>query len=201
MVDGVRPTHRGDIPRHTTGTGLLTLHTMPNYRRIHTPGATYFFTVVTFHRRPILASTNAIHALRRSVADVQRHMRFQIDAWVILPDHVHAIWTLPLGDADYPRRWGRIKAQFTRQCGIEHAAKPGRYAGIWQPRFWEHLIRDEHDAATHMDYLHFNPVKHGLVTKVSDWPWSTFHRHVRDGVYPADWGRREPATPITPVGE
>jgi putative transposase len=174
---------------------------MPNYRRALVPGATYFFTVVTFRREPLLASPNAVQALRQSIAAVRRVLPFAIGAWVVLPDHMHAIWVLPDGDSDYSTRWGRIKAEFTRRSGIRHASGHGLYASVWQPRFWEHLIRNERDAAAHMDYLHFNPVKHGLVTRVRDWPYSSFHRCVRDGLYPPDWGTSEPLSPSTAVGE
>lgn len=177
------------------------LAAMPYYRRTLVHGATYFFTVVTRQRKPILASPAAVEMLRKSVAAVQRVQPFVIDAWVVLPDHMHAIWTLPDGDADYSRRWGRIKAGFTQRSGIGRVAGRGRDAGVWQPRFWEHLIRNDRDASAHMDYVHFNPVKHGLVRRVSDWPYSSFHRCVRDGLYPGNWGDREPTPPSTAVGE
>lgn len=174
---------------------------MPNYRRIRVPGATYFFTVVTYRRHPILASPEAMQTLRASLAVVRRALPFVIDAWVVLPDHMHAIWTLPEGDADYSRRWGRIKAEFTRRYRNEHASSIGRGARLWQPRFWEHMIRNDHDRTVHADYLHFNPVKHGLTSRVSDWPYSTFHRCVRDGIYAPDWGQSEPTTPVVDLGE
>lgn len=129
-----------------------------------------------------------MRALRESVTRVRRVLPFAIEAWVVLPDHMHAIWTLPDGDDDFPQRWGRIKAGFTRCCGVPHVSASRRYAGIWQPRFWEHVVRDERDLAAHMDYVHYNPVRHGYVARVIDWPYSSFHRHVRDGVYPPDWG-------------
>ncbi len=168
---------------------------MPNYRRARNAGATYFFTVVTARRRALLATADAVAALSRSVAEVRRRMPFTVDAWVVLPEHMHAIWTLPLDDADFSTRWGRIKAGFTRRAGIAHVSASGRDGGVWQPRFWEHLVRDETDLAAHMDYLHYNPVKHGHVARVVDWPYSSFHRCVRDGVYAADWGAVEPGVP------
>lgn len=164
---------------------------MPNYRRARTPGATYFFTVVTAGRRPLLASESAIRILRESVAQVRRILPFTIKAWVVLPDHMHAIWTLPNDDADFSTRWGRIKVGFTRRCDIPHVSGSRHYAGIWQPRFWEHRIRDEHDLAAHLDYVHYNPVKHGYAMRVRDWPYSTFHHLVGQGIYPADWGLAE----------
>jgi putative transposase len=117
---------------------------------------------------------------------------FHIDALVVLPDHLHAIWTLPEGDADYPKRWALIKAAFSRHLPKDERRNPSRIAkderGIWQRRYWEHLIRDDRDYARHVDYIHYNPVKHAYVTRVADWPHSTFHRHVGRGLYPPDWG-------------
>ena len=166
---------------------------MPNYRRARHAGATYFFTVVTARRRPLLATPHAIATLRQSVAEVHRRMPFSINAWVVLPEHIHAIWTLPHDDFDFSTRWGRIKAGFTRHGGMPHVSAPRRDGGLWQPRFWEHQIRDEADFSAHMDYLYYNPVKHGHVTRVIDWPYSSFHRCVRQGRYAPDWGTCEPA--------
>lgn len=168
---------------------------MPNYRRARNAGATYFFTVVTARRRPLLATAEAVATLRQSVAEVRRQMPFSIDAWVVLPEHMHAIWTLPLDDFDFSTRWGKIKAGFTRQCDQPHTSASRHDAGLWQPRFWEHLIRDDADLVTHMDYVHYNPVKHGHSARVIDWPYSSFHRCVRRGIYPADWGDNEPDFP------
>jgi putative transposase len=110
---------------------------------------------------------------------------------VVLPDHVHTIMTLPPRDADFPGRWRRIKGLFTRTAVAAGATaarnRKGEYS-LWQRRFWEHTIRDEEDFARHVDYIHFNPVKHGLVRRVRDWPYSSFHRYVRSGLLPADWG-------------
>ena len=166
---------------------------MPNYRRARNAGATYFFTVVTAQRRPLLVGDDAISALRQSVAEVHRQIPFSIDAWVVLPDHIHALWTLPENDTDFSSRWGRIKAGVTRLSGLAHRSGPRQDGGLWQPRFWEHLIRNEADFASHMDYLHYNPVKHGHVDRVIDWRNSSFHRCVRQGIYPANWGDRAPA--------
>jgi putative transposase len=168
---------------------------MPNYRRARIAGATYFFTVVTARRRGLLATADAVATLRRSVVEVQRQMPFTIDAWVVLPEHMHAIWTLPVDDSDFSTRWGRIKAGFTRHAGVAHLSASGRDGGLWQPRFWEHLIRDEADFAAHMDYLHYNPVRHRHVVRAIDWPYSSLHRCVRDGVYAEDWGAEEPGLP------
>jgi putative transposase len=165
---------------------------MPNYRRARTEGATWFFTVVTAGRRPFLATENSISILRQSVLATFQRKPFHIDAWVILPDHMHAIWTLPADDMDFSTRWGLIKASFSRNSNLPHASAPRHDSGLWQPRFWEHRIRDIKDYHAHMDYTHYNPVRHGLVTRVNDWPHSSFHRAVRAGCYSADWGSVEP---------
>lgn len=165
---------------------------MPNYRRARREGSTWFFTVVTARRRCILATGQAVSALRQSVAAARHQKPFHIDAWVILPDHMHAIWTLPPGDRDFSSRWGLIKAGYSRNSGLPHTSATRRDSGLWQPRFWEHRIRDARDYATHMDYAHYNPVRHGYVTRVKDWPYSSFHRAVREGLYPLDWGTTEP---------
>lgn len=165
---------------------------MPNYRRARSEGATWFFTVVTAQRRRILATEHAVSVLRQSVAAARRQKPFHVDAWVVLPDHTHAIWTLPPGDRDFSSRWGLIKAGFSRNSGLPHTSAKRRDSGLWQPRFWEHGIRDAADYDSHMDYVHYNPVKHGYVTRVKDWPYSSFHRAVRENLYPLGWGSVEP---------
>ncbi len=116
---------------------------------------------------------------------------FTIDAIVILPEHLHAVWTLPAGDNDFALRWRLIKTTFSRNLPHVERRSASRVAkgerGIWQRRYWEHLIRDEEDFARHVDYIHFNPVKHHRVKNVSDWPHSSFHRYVQDGILPMDW--------------
>ncbi len=155
---------------------------MPNYRRVYVEGGYWFFTVNLGNRRSRLL-TEHIGALREAVAKVRRRLPFEIDAWVVLPDHMHAVWSLPDGDTDFPTRWRLIKTFFSRALpAIEwrtdvHKARHER--GIWQRRYWEHLIRDERDYALHIDYCWFNPVKHGLVANVEDWPYSSFHRDNR----------------------
>lgn len=142
-------------------------------------------------------------ALREVVRQARERQPFVIDAWVVLPDHIHAVWTLPPGDHDYPTRWNRIKAGFSRIMGprlnVPESNTPGRLrerrTTIWQRRYWEHCIREEDDFHAHVDYIHFNPVKHGLVAKPSDWPFSTFHRYVAQGLYPPEWGRDEISLP------
>ena len=165
---------------------------MPNYRRARAPGATYFFTVVTAQRRPLLANSQAIAALRASVADARQRLPFSIVAWVVLPDHMHAIWSLPPHDRDFSKRWGLIKAGVTGRLTCAHRSAPRQDSGLWQRRFWEHLVRDEADLRAHVDYVHYNPVKHGLASRVVDWPYSTFHGAVQRGTYAADWGSVQP---------
>ena len=151
---------------------------MSHYRRHYQAGATYFFTVVSKNRAPIFTEPHIRSLLRESIELTRARRPFDIDAWVLLPDHLHTIWTLPDGDFDYSVRWQEIKRWVSRQLG----------QSIWQARFWEHTIRDELDFQRHMDYLHYNPVKHGLSKTVADWPYSTFHRHVKLGNYPGNWG-------------
>jgi len=164
--------------------------TLTNYRRNFAPGASYFFTVNLADRRSSLLTAH-IDALRVAFRDIRARHRFTIDAVVVLPDHMHAIWTLPDDDADFPLRWRLIKSAFSRSLPRHepiqdsHARKGER--GIWQRRYWEHTLRDETDFARHCDYIHFNPVRHGYVTEVWAWPYSSFHRMVRLGVYPAQW--------------
>jgi putative transposase len=168
---------------------------MSHYRRADISGGTYFFTVVTYRRQPILCDEAVRQALRTAITTVRRNQPFTVNAWVLLPDHLHCIWTLPEGDNDFSGRWARIKSSVSRSLGkAYHRAEwlssskcKHREATLWQRRFWEHLIRDEQDLQRHMDYLHYNPVKHGLVSHVSDWPYSTFHRLAAEEIYPADW--------------
>lgn len=170
---------------------------MPNYVRSYQKGGCYFFTVVTLHRRPFLTHPDVRLALRQSIADTRSTYPFTIDAWVLLPDHMHCIWTLPRGDVAYSKRWGLIKAgtsQRLKEAGFllgrqaTVSAENKRETGFWQPRFWEHLIQNEGDLQKHLDYTHFNPAKHGLVEQPKDWPFSSFHRYVKEGYYPEDWG-------------
>jgi putative transposase len=159
------------------------------YRRNRVPGGTYFFTV-TLRNRSSSLLVDGIEELRESVRETRRDKPFHIDAWVVLPEHLHAVWTLPPGDDDYSDRWKRIKARFTHrlvEAGLPIARNARNEYDLWQRRFWEHTLRDESDFARHVDYVHYNPVKHDLVEHVKDWPYSTFHRYVRSGVYPVDW--------------
>ncbi|MGE0749182.1 MAG: transposase [Variibacter sp.] len=163
---------------------------MVRYRRNRLAGGTYFFTVTLADRRSSLLTAH-IDLLRSAVRAIRKTRPFVIDAIVVLPDHLHIMMTLPDGDPDFSARWSLIKRRFTD--GLASSAVPvTRLANgervLWQRRFWEHTIRDEQDFAGHVDYIHFNPVKHGLVTRVRDWPHSSFHRYVHLGLLPDDWG-------------
>ena len=163
---------------------------MPNYRRLFVNGGTWFFTVNLLDREATYL-VDHMAALEAAVADTRRRVPFDLAAWVVLPDHIHAIWSLPPGDCDFPGRWRRIKKQFSKSLpAIEprHASLIARgERGIWQRRYWEHLIRDEKDYDVHVRYCYFNPVKHGHVARVEDWPHSTFHRDLGSGFIPTDW--------------
>ena len=163
---------------------------MSNYRRNRVPGGTYFFTVNLLDRRSRLLVTQ-IAELREAVREVRAKRPFHIDGWVVLPEHMHCIWTLPQGDDDYPARWKAIKTAFAKRIPKIETISATRLArkerGIWQRRYWEHTIRDALDYSRHMDYLHINPVKHGLVERVTDWPYSSFHKLAAAGVYAANW--------------
>lgn len=165
---------------------------MPRYRRAHIPGGTYFFTVVTLARQPILLEPEIRAALREAVILTSARYPFHIDAWVLLPEHLHCIWTLPEGDDRYGMRWSLIKRHVTQAAKLPgngtRSRVTRREGNLWQRRYWEHVIRDEHDFERHVDYIHWNPVKHGLVQTALEWPYSTFHRYVRQGVYAPDWG-------------
>jgi len=165
---------------------------MSDYRRFRVPGGTYFFTVNLLRRRGNTLLMDGIDALRAAMRDVRAQRPFHIDGWVVLPEHMHLIMRLPPGDDDFSNRIKSLKIRFSKQMPLSEPRSTVRIAkgerGIWQRRFWEHTIRDAMDYERHMDYLHFNPVKHGHVTRVSDWPHSTFHGYVKRGLYPADWG-------------
>jgi len=163
---------------------------MSNYLRYRIPGGCYFFTVNLLERDKSLL-VDHIDLLRESVRACKQKYPFHIDGWVVLPEHMHCIWTLPEGDDDFSNRWKIIKTHFSK--GLPAIEKRSRIRmkrgerGIWQRRFWEHTIRDDRDYETHMDYLHFNPVKHGWVENVADWPFSSFHLCVKQGIYAVDW--------------
>jgi putative transposase len=163
---------------------------MPNYRRARVPGGCWFFTVNLLDRRSSLL-TEQIGAFREATRWTLEHYPFHADAFVVLPEHMHAVWTLPAGDTDFSIRWRMIKSRFARSIPREEARGCLRQArgerGIWLRRFWEHLIREEADYARHIEYCYINPVKHALVRRVRDWPHSSFHRDVAAGIFPEDW--------------
>lgn len=184
-------------PRLTNALDAPYIRSM-RYRRLRVAGASYFFTVVTWRRQPLLCRAEVRLALRRAFREEREARPFRLDAIVVLPDHLHCIWTLPQGDSDFPERWRRIKAAVSRAVAhhprARRAPAPRGAKGesaVWQRRYWEHLIRDDADFAAHVDYVHFNPVKRGLVRWAIDWPWSSFHRYVAKGVYPPTWGETD----------
>ncbi len=173
---------------------------MPRYRRVKLEGGVFFFTVVTFRRRPLLTTERGLRCLRKAWRETGGTRPFETEAVCILPDHLHTIWSLPEGDSDYPARWRKLKGIFTREYrragGTWVAPGSSRErkgeAAVWQRRYWEHRIRDVRDFRRHVDYIHFNPVKHGYVTNLVDWEWSSFHDHVKKGWIEPDWGTIEP---------
>jgi putative transposase len=158
---------------------------MPNYRRLWVPGGIFFFTVNLLERRNRRLLVENIDHLRTAFRDAQRARPFHVIAIVVLPEHLHCLWRLPEGDADNADRWARIKSGFSRRLAKTERRSDVRIAkrerGIWQRRFWEHMIVDEDDLRTHFDYIHFNPVKHGYVTRAEDWPYSSLHRYMDSG--------------------
>jgi putative transposase len=169
---------------------------MSHYRRANAAGATYFFTVVSYRRQTILCDELIRHALRDAIAEVRTRCPFSVDAWVLLPDHLHYIWTLPLDDADFATRWSLVKRRVSVACGgryrraewLTPSKRKHRESTLWQRRYWEHQLRTEADYARHVDYIHYNPVKHGLCSSPQEWPYSTIHRYAGTGIYPVDWG-------------
>jgi putative transposase len=162
---------------------------MVDYRRNRLAGGTFFFTVTLLDRRSRLL-VDHIDLLRKAYREVRQERPFETDAIVVLPDHIHSVWTLPAGDDDYSGRWRGIKSRFTHLLkgrGIALASDARGEHRLWQRRFWEHTVRDADDLRRHVDYIHYNPVKHGLATTPLEWRWSSFHRYVKAGVLPADW--------------
>jgi putative transposase len=174
---------------------------MTNYRRNRVPGGTYFFTINLLDRRSRLL-TDRIDLLREATRKIRCIHPFTIDAWVVLPDHMHCLWTLPEDDTDYTTRIRLLKAAFSKSITPHETLSPSRIArnerGIWQRRFWEHTIRDDKDYAAHMDYIHFNPVHHGLTDTPQAWPYSTFKICQTRGLHPPIW---TPALPPLETGE
>lgn len=163
---------------------------MSRYLRPKLPGASVFFTVTLAERGSSLLVWH-VEALRASVRATRASRPFRIDVWVVLPDHLHAVWTLPEGDADYSSRWKEIKTRFTKSVGLTGRRSASKIAkgeaGIWQRRFWEHHIRDDADHAAHIRYCWINPVKHGFVARAADWPYSSIHRDIRLGRVEPEW--------------
>lgn len=168
---------------------------MPNYIRSYVEGGTYFFTVVTYQRKPILTTEPARAILRRAWNEVRERYPFETIAVCLLPDHIHCIWRLSKGDMDYSTRWMEIKRRFTIRYlktigpgGERNSSRKKQLeAAVWQRRFWEHTIEDVEDLEVHVDYIHFNPIKHGLVKRAIDWPYSSFARYVKMGIYDENW--------------
>jgi len=168
---------------------------MPEYRRASVPGGTFFFTVVTERRAPILRDATSHTLLRSAFKKAQARWPFTIEAIAVLPDHLHTIWSLPEGDADFSTRWSFVKRKFSQSWlaaggGEQHVSesrKRDRRLGVWQRRFWEHLIRDDGDFERHCDYIHYNPVKHGYVSCPHSWAHSSFQRFVGEGYYDESW--------------
>ena len=168
---------------------------MSNYRRDNSQGATWFFTVVTYQRREFLCDDRVRVALRSAIRKVQAKYPFIIEAWVLLPDHFHCIWTLPELDSNFQLRISLLKRFVTRACSeflhrdsLSTPSKRKRNEStIWQRRYWEHKINDEKDFKHHMDYIHYNPVKHELAQSPIEWPYSTIHRLTKNRVYPENW--------------
>ena len=168
---------------------------MPNYRRFYVPGGTYFFTIVTYQRQPIFANPENISRLRKAIATIKSEMPFTIIGAVVLPDHLHFIWQLPPGDTDYSKRIGKMKVLFTQSLPKSEIPQQAnsvsrlkhRESNIWQRRFWEHTIRDEQDLENYLNYIHYNPVKHNLVSCPHLWQYSSFHYWVKNQLLDNDW--------------
>jgi putative transposase len=173
---------------------------MPNYRRFYFPGGTYFFTIVTCNRYPFFNSPIARRILLASCRLVEHEMPFKLFAWAVMPEHLHAVVTLPRGDCDFSTRIKKLKKSFSESWlasggheePISESRKRKKERGIWQRRYYEHLVQDEIDLENHVDYIHFNPVKHELVQSPNQWRWTSFQRFVKAGQYSIDWGRQKP---------
>jgi putative transposase len=182
---------------------------MSDYRRAYVAGGTFFFSVVTHRRRQLFHLKINREILGTAIRECQTDWPFELNAMVLLPDHLHTIWTMPPGDVNYSGRWSVIKKTFTTRfladggCDAKVSAgkRRERRRGVWQRRFWEHTIQDEDDFQTHFDYVHYNPVKHRLVKCPGDWEASSFQRWVKAGVYPSDWACEKYPPPIFPVTE
>lgn len=180
---------------------------MATYRRLTHPGATWFFTLATERRRPLLTRPDILRAIAYAANEVERRYAFEILAWTVLPDHLHAIARLPAGDAAYARRISIFKRLVSQRVapaiGMPRrtSVRKRQEYGLWQRRFWEHMIRNDDDFHRHLDYIHYNPVKHGHVRSALAWPYSSSHRYVRLGVLPADWAGMVESPPGAGFGE
>jgi putative transposase len=180
--------------------------TLMRYKRSTAAGATYFFTVVTHKRKKILCLGDNPQLLKNAFETVKDRRTFTIDAIVLLPNHLHCLWTLPPDDNDFSNRWMWIKSAFTRTCfdpfrsAVSKSRITKREQNVWQRRYWEHQIRDEEDCSRHMDYIHYNPVKHGLAVSPLAWRCSSFHRYVRAGAYHREWGSKDGIQLDTDIG-
>jgi putative transposase len=171
---------------------------MTDYRRRRVEGGTYFFTLVTFERNTFLTTPEARDILHEAWMFVMNRQPFTTEAICLLPDHIHCIWTLPEGDSDYSTRWKEIKRRFSHHyrdaCAELDVPGESRQKkmeqAFWQRRFWEHTIHGQEDYDRHVDYIHYNPVKHGLTASAGEWEWSSFRRFVQQGYYGMDWGRQ-----------
>jgi putative transposase len=180
---------------------------MSQYRRNYIPGGTFFLTLVTYQRMPLFSNPENIHSLRFALSTTRLEMPFEILGAVVLPEHIHFLWTLPPNDSNYSRRVGRLKVLFTQSLRgkktlpkqVSISRQKHRESDVWQRRFWEHTIQHEADLAKHLDYIHYNPVKHGLVVCPHQWKYSSFHKSVNEGIYRADWccscAGRQPQAP------
>jgi putative transposase len=163
-----------------------------SWKRLYGAGGTYFFTVVTAHRDPWLDNPRHVQCLGAALRETRASHPYSMLAYVVLPDHLHCMWALPDQDADFSLRWALVKRRCSAQvCAISPSM---RNRPMWQPRFWEHHVRDERDFTRHLDYIHYNPVRHGYAASARDWPWSSFTKFVRSGAYDGDWGQVHPAS-------
>jgi len=168
---------------------------MPSYIRWYSPGGTYFFTLVTENRAPLFAAEATHPVLRSAIDRCRSRYPFEVIAMALLPDHLHLLMKLPDDDHDFSVRLRWIKSNFTSSYlaagGSEQPRSDSRVdhgnRGVWQRRFYEHLCRDEFDVGRHVEYVHFNPVKHGLASCPHGWRASSFHRWVAMSDYPRDW--------------
>jgi putative transposase len=180
---------------------------MPEYRRNYIPGGTFFLTLVTYQRVPLFSNPENVNRLRFALSTTRLEMPFDILGAVVLPEHMHFLWALPPNDSNYSRRVGRLKVLFTQSLRgkkmlprhVSFSRQKHRESDVWQRRFWEHTIQHETDLANHLDYIHYNPVKHSLVTCPHQWKCSSFHKWVKEGIYGTDWccscAGRQPQVP------